>query len=52
MTKLASRGRHNVEGFDFCDGPHCQVFTGTREINQTFKQAVESAETAVRPDDR
>jgi stage II sporulation protein D len=38
---LASRGRHLVEGFDFCDGPHCQVFTGTAEINQAYKEAVE-----------
>jgi stage II sporulation protein D len=38
---LASRGRHAVEGYDFCDGPHCQVFSGTAEINQKYKAAVE-----------
>jgi stage II sporulation protein D len=34
-------GRHAADGFDFCDGPHCQVFSGTREINGAFKTAMQ-----------
>jgi stage II sporulation protein D len=29
---MAMRGRHRAEGYDFCDGPHCQAFGGLAGI--------------------
>ncbi len=40
---LALRGRHAREGYDFCDTPHCQVFTGTAMIRPEFKMAMEES---------
>lgn len=40
---LGSRGRHGKVGFDFCDGPHCQVFGGTASIRSDFKLAMQES---------
>ncbi len=37
---LAKLGRHKVDGFDFCDRPHCQYFKGTDSIRPDYKQAM------------
>jgi len=29
---LAMKGRHEAEGYDFCDQPHCQVYGGLKGI--------------------
>lgn len=36
---LASLGRHHT--YDFCDGPHCQVYDGTASIRPDFKLAMQ-----------
>lgn len=37
---LASRGKHAAEGFDLCDGTHCQMFLGHVGAASRSKQAV------------
>jgi stage II sporulation protein D len=39
---LATRGHRHTE-YDFCDGPHCQVFEGTASIIPNFKMAMQSS---------
>jgi len=40
---LAKKSRHRMDGYDFCDRPHCQVFKGTESIRPAFKLAMQSS---------
>ena len=33
---MAMRGRHASQGYDFCDGPHCQTFRGIDRIQPSL----------------
>jgi stage II sporulation protein D len=41
---MSMRGRHSHDGYDFCDGPHCQAFGGLAAI----KPQILAVATAVR----
>ena len=40
---VAHLGRHRAEGFDFCDGTHCQVYEPGRRRTSRFAAAAEAA---------
>ena len=40
---VAQLGRHRSEGFDFCDGTHCQVYEPGRRRTSRFAAAAEAA---------
>jgi len=40
---VAHLGRHRAEGFDFCDGTHCQMFEPGRRRTSRFAHAAEAA---------
>lgn len=40
---VAHLGRHRAEGFDFCDGTHCQVYEPARRRTSRFAAAAEAA---------
>lgn len=37
---IQALGRHAIEGFDVCDGVHCQVFKGVSTVNDTIREGV------------
>jgi stage II sporulation protein D len=39
----AHLGRHRAEGFDFCDGTHCQLYEPARRRTSRFARAAEAA---------
>lgn len=39
---LAMRRRHQREGYEFCDAPHCQMFTGVVSGQPALESAAES----------
>jgi stage II sporulation protein D len=39
---LTMRNRHKKQGFNFCDGEHCQVFAGVTLHEPAFEQAARS----------
>lgn len=36
---LSMLNRHRRQGFDFCDGPHCQAYRGLRQVNAMILDA-------------
>ena len=34
-----SKGRHQKDGYDFCDTTHCQFFTDFKSVDDRFRQA-------------
>ena len=37
---LSKMGRHNDDGFDVCDGVHCQVYRGLRAENERTNESI------------
>ncbi|MCD4813539.1 SpoIID/LytB domain-containing protein [bacterium] len=37
---LKNLKRHNRYGYDYCDGPHCQVYKGRKQVSRRAEQAV------------
>ncbi len=42
-----SKGRHQKEGYDFCDTTHCQFFTEFKSVASRFSQAANDTEGLV-----
>jgi stage II sporulation protein D len=45
---VANAGRHRSEGFDLCDGTHCQLYQPTRLATSRFTEAARAAVAATR----